>query len=271
MMGLDQQKDPFVGSFSSSKITGINMQIYLARNNQQAGPYSLEQVNQMLANGQVVLTDLAWHEGMPEWKILGDLTQGKNFYQPALSAASLIAPWPTTAQVKSADPINELASVNQRILAKIIDLLLWFPASIIPMFFIDSATSEKINKINSSFGEITTHQTEVFALLPSAALWAVAIFAIVLLACQAFLIARTGQSVGKKVMKIRIVDDQTGKKTTLTRSFLLRSIVFIIAYNFFFPLFFVDLAFLFTDRYRTLHDRLAKTIVVKAKDEQLKI
>lgn len=46
------------------------MQIYLARNNQQAGPYTLEQLNQMLASQQVLLTDLAWHEGMTEWKAL---------------------------------------------------------------------------------------------------------------------------------------------------------------------------------------------------------
>ena len=59
------------------------MQIYLARNNQQAGPYTLEQVNQMLASQQVLLTDLAWHEGMTEWKALGELTQGKLSYEPA--------------------------------------------------------------------------------------------------------------------------------------------------------------------------------------------
>jgi len=53
------------------------MQIYLARNNQQAGPYTFEQLNQMLASQQVLLTDLAWHEGMTEWKALGELTQGK--------------------------------------------------------------------------------------------------------------------------------------------------------------------------------------------------
>ena len=58
------------------------MQIYLARNNQQAGPYTLEQLNQMLASQQVLLTDLAWHQGMTEWKALGELTQGKLVYQP---------------------------------------------------------------------------------------------------------------------------------------------------------------------------------------------
>lgn len=58
------------------------MQIYLARNNQQAGPYTLEQLNQMLTSQQVLLTDLVWHEGMTEWKALGELTQGKLVYQP---------------------------------------------------------------------------------------------------------------------------------------------------------------------------------------------
>lgn len=58
------------------------MQIYLARNNQQAGPYTLEQLNQMLTSQQVLLTDLAWHQGMTEWKALGELTQGKLVYTP---------------------------------------------------------------------------------------------------------------------------------------------------------------------------------------------
>ncbi len=58
------------------------MQIYLARNNVQAGPYTLEQVNNMLASGEVLLEDLAWHEGMEEWKVLGELTHGQFFYDP---------------------------------------------------------------------------------------------------------------------------------------------------------------------------------------------
>lgn len=59
------------------------MQIYLARNKVQAGPYSLEQVNQMLATGEVLLDDLAWHQGLSQWQRLGDLTQNKLYYAPA--------------------------------------------------------------------------------------------------------------------------------------------------------------------------------------------
>ena len=126
------------------------MQIYLARNNEQAGPYSLEQVNQMLASGQVVLTDLAWHEGISEWKPLGDLTNGQLVYQPHFSpfqnqtvqSRSEATTTSSSQQNKSAwanhnQPARstvafQLASVNKRVLAKIIDiLLLWLPSSFI--------------------------------------------------------------------------------------------------------------------------------------------
>lgn len=37
------------------------MQIFLARNNVQAGPYTLDQLNIMLTSGEVQLDDLIWH------------------------------------------------------------------------------------------------------------------------------------------------------------------------------------------------------------------
>lgn len=258
------------------------MQIYLARNNQQAGPYTLEQVNQMLAAGQVSLTDLAWHEGMPEWKAMGELTGGQLVYQPAVStfnpppapiADETSNPWANQNSSKSSVSLkkssNELASLNRRITAKLIDLLLWFPVSIIPMFFLSPEAMAKIRALNSDFNQIAANQTEIMALLPPASIWAIGIYITGMLLLQGLLLAKSGQSIGKRAMKIRIVDDQTGKITNITRSFLLRSIVFIMGYNFIFLLFFVDLAFLFTERHRTLHDRLARTVVVDAKADQL--
>lgn len=60
------------------------MQIYLARNNVQAGPYTLEQLNLMLASGEVVLDDLMWHSGMSQWQKVGEMTQGQYQYRPVL-------------------------------------------------------------------------------------------------------------------------------------------------------------------------------------------
>ena len=118
------------------------MQIYLARNNQQAGPYTVEQLNQMLASQQVLLTDLAWHQGMTEWKALGELTQGKLVYEPTGYISSTPTYNPNPFQENSKASLNkqqsqtELAPISSRVLAKIIDMLLWLPAAYIPMTYL---------------------------------------------------------------------------------------------------------------------------------------
>lgn len=134
------------------------MQIYLARNNQQAGPYTLEQLNQMLASQQVLLTDLAWHQGMSEWKALGELTQGKLVYEPQhyvstpptpehspfqntdYTATNTSRPSSASSNSRTQATKNELASINQRALAKIIDMLLWLPAAALPSFFLNGTS-----------------------------------------------------------------------------------------------------------------------------------
>ena len=65
------------------------MQIFLARNNVQAGPYNLDQLNIMLTSGEVVLDDLIWHEGLAHWQRLGDLTKNQLSYRPAATTTSI--------------------------------------------------------------------------------------------------------------------------------------------------------------------------------------
>jgi hypothetical protein len=43
------------------------MQIFVHRDNQQLGPYTLDQVNCDLAAGRLNGSDLAWHDGIPNW------------------------------------------------------------------------------------------------------------------------------------------------------------------------------------------------------------
>ena len=49
------------------------MQIFIARDGQQTGPFSLEQVQQMLTAGGASGEDLAWYEGAPEWMPLSQV------------------------------------------------------------------------------------------------------------------------------------------------------------------------------------------------------
>ncbi|MBR90965.1 MAG: hypothetical protein CMO66_06840 [Verrucomicrobiales bacterium] len=49
------------------------MQIYISRSGQQFGPFSRAQIQQGLAQGSLVHSDLAWHEGAPNWVPIGQL------------------------------------------------------------------------------------------------------------------------------------------------------------------------------------------------------
>lgn len=247
------------------------MQIYLARNNQQAGPYTVEQVNQMLSSQQVLLTDLAWYQGMTEWKALGELTHGQLVFQPEQKQTVFTEATPARAHVKAtpAQSQPELASYVSRIFAKVVDMLLWLPAFMMPAFFLNPAQiqqltviSEKMQKASNSDQAIRLQQ-ELFTLIPTEALQNMLFYILAMLVIQALLLAKSGQSIGKKLARIKIVDAETQEKVGLTRIFLIRSVVFIIFNLTLFPIIaLIDLAFAFTDKRQALHDKLAKTKVI---------
>ena len=259
------------------------MQIYLARNNQQAGPYTLEQVNQMLANQQVLLTDLAWHQGMQEWKALGELTHGKLVYEVHTHSApspQTIAPQEalnfdkqirsTQKNTSSTQADHSLASLGSRFSAKILDVLLWLPIAGIPTFFFKPEQMTQLIEIQKKMQNVQSStqaqhlQAEFIHLIPVEAWQMMGLYVLIMLAIQAFLLARSGQSIGKKIMKIKIVDANDGSPVDLTRIFLLRSVVFIILNLLFMPITTIlDYAFGLSQNRQTLHDKLARTKVIK--------
>lgn len=251
------------------------MQIYLARNNQQAGPYTLEQVNQMLASQQILLTDLAWHEGMTEWKALGELTQGKLVYQPIGYSAPVInissSPNETIRQIHVEPKIHELASIQSRALAKIIDLLLWLPIAAIPSFFFNESQYKQLFELQKQMQSAEVASTkaaelqhQLFTLIPIEAWHSMLTYVVIMLAIQAFLLTKYGQSIGKKIVGIKIVDAESNGKVNLTRIFLLRSIVFIILNLLFMPIStIIDYAFALGQKRQALHDKIARTKVIK--------
>ena len=253
------------------------MQIYLARNNQQAGPYTLEQLNQMLTSQQVLLTDLVWHKGMTEWKALGELTQGKLVYQPIGYNPAPSEPTPFQNQdvhqvkiEKKAALNNELASIPTRVLAKVIDLLLWLPAAAIPSFFLKAEQFNELSEIQQKMqatdspNQAVQLQQQLFTLIPMEAWQAMFVYILIMLGIQAFMLAKSGQSIGKKLTKIKIVDAETGEKVSLMRAFTLRSFIFIILNMLFMPIItIIDHIFALSEKRQTLHDKLAKTKVVK--------
>ena len=107
-------------------------------------------------------------------------------------------------------------------------------------------------------------QAEFIHLIPVEAWQMMGLYVLIMLAIQAFLLARSGQSIGKKIMKIKIVDANDGSPVDLTRIFLLRSVVFIILNLLFMPITTIlDYAFGLSQNRQTLHDKLARTKVIK--------
>jgi|GEM_PF-12483 len=62
------------------------MQIYIYRDNQQLGPYSIEEIKAYLTDGKVQAEDFAWHEGLTEWIPLSQVP-GITTNPPPLPAA----------------------------------------------------------------------------------------------------------------------------------------------------------------------------------------
>ena len=49
------------------------MQVHIDRNGSRYGPYNIEDINAYLANGALLPTDLAWHEGLNGWVPLANI------------------------------------------------------------------------------------------------------------------------------------------------------------------------------------------------------
>ena len=68
------------------------MNYWIARNGQKYGPYSLDDIRRMVAQGSVAPTDLAWHEGMLNWASLAEIVP-LSTVPPAPQASPVPAAW----------------------------------------------------------------------------------------------------------------------------------------------------------------------------------
>ena len=302
------------------------MHIFLARNNVQAGPYTLEQLNQMLATGQVLLTDLMWHQGMDNWNTVNAMTDGQFFYrptmdeslpvdthqreQPASDEADYIinntpkpsedsenvwdrysannphkSPNPTkvtlTKKLGSNQDIAhakkqlDLASIGSRIAAKLVDTLLMVLAS--SPLFISLYNSPNFDKLlkwaEAGQTRLTSaQQMELMSALPEHILLLTNILVWGLMIAQVLLLMRRGQTIGKMIMGIRILDRQSNAIPRFFNLIIMRGLFTTLAYSlsiFGLVVLVVDLVMMLTSKERlSLHDKIAKTYVVRADDTQ---
>ncbi|WP_238053127.1 RDD family protein [Psychrobacter sp. Ps2] len=310
------------------------MQIFLARNNVQAGPYQLEQLNIMLASGEVLLDDLMWHEGLAQWQRVGDLTNNQTVYRPtgantpevndsiinnvtvfpedtnkakddkSVSLDRLYGKPERPKNVKADMTTNRhqtphnnvslnkstlkkavadkdktvgnvvLAPIMSRVLATALDWLLLIMA-FLPLML----AMKNLGDIPTSFQSIDAalqYSATLSERIPKATQLMSNVMVFGLIALQLLFIILRGQSLGKLITGIRVVDQTTHRLPSFVKLVVIRTLVLALIYM---PLstsfiVFIPLAIHYYMASKSpenigWHDKLAKTLVVKADSSQL--
>ena len=321
------------------------MQIFLARNNVQAGPYTLDQLNIMLASGEVVLDDLMWHEGLDQWQRVGNLTNNQTYYRPAPivsadhndSIINNVTIFPEdsasstskddkavsldrlygkperpaenakntkldmttnrqytpnknvslnkSASVKAASPKDKvvgnvvLAPIMSRVLATAINGLLYVLA-ILPLVMaltkmdVDYTKFQNIQDMDAAY----QYSMTLMESIPSSTLMMSQVMVFGLFALQLVFITLRGQSLGKLITGIRVVDQSTHRLPSFSKLIGMRTLLLFIIYNLLFSFTsFLGFVVIIVHYYMASkspenigwHDKLAKTLVVKADNSQL--
>lgn len=290
------------------------MQIYLARNNQQAGPYTLEQLNTMLTSGEVLLTDLMWHDGMDGWLAVGQMTGNQLVYQPNVQAAVQAVGTPNSQTNKTNDnrstrltveqlygrkpaetqkpannksiteylaeqkqagnphrkatattQTNQLASVGKRILAVLIDQLIMI-AALLPLLM--HAGMDVLSQPMTP-----AHAQSIVDAVPNHIMTMSALMILAVFVVQTLMLIKKGQTLGKMTVGLRILDKDSLTVPSVTNILLIRTILTNIAYSV--PmvgmlLLVADFITMVIDKQKqSLHDKLAKTVVMVADESQL--
>ena len=321
------------------------MQIFLARNNVQAGPYTLDQLNIMLTSGEVVLDDLIWHEGLDQWQRVGHLTNNQPYYRPAPivsadnndSIINNVTIFPedsassnaqdnktvsldrlygkperpaenaknskvdmtTNRQYKPTGNVSlnkssttnatsakdkvvgnvVLAPIMSRVLATALNALLYLLA-IFPLVMaltkmdVDYTKFQNIQDMDAAY----QYSMTLMESIPSSTLMMSQVMVFGLFALQLVFITLRGQSLGKLITGIRVVDQTTHRLPSFTKLIGMRTLLLFIIYNLLFSFTsFLGFVVIIVHYYMASkspenigwHDKLAKTLVVKADSSQL--
>jgi uncharacterized membrane protein YhaH (DUF805 family) len=76
------------------------MKIYISKNGQNLGQFSMDEVNRMLQSGQISQTDMAWQEGMADWAAIASIPGVVVLRPPQL----VPMPTPRTISQKGGNP-----------------------------------------------------------------------------------------------------------------------------------------------------------------------
>ena len=155
---------------------------------------------------------------------------------------------------------GSLAERGTRLLAASIDELIVLGA-LLPMLF--GAVPALVNLASGGTDpELFDTGTIVSAMLGGAGTTITVVALLVWAGITAWLVAANGQSIGKRLVGIKVVRTD-GSRASLARIFLLRNVVnTVLAFLPFYGL--VDVLLIFGEAHQCVHDKIADTVVIKA-------
>ncbi|MCH5176603.1 MAG: DUF4339 domain-containing protein, partial [Prevotellaceae bacterium] len=91
MMGgaMGQQMASMMQNMGQQMQTGMqsppampNVQYHVSINGQQSGPFNMQQMQQMVQNGQLTPQTYVWKAGMANWDLAGNVTEMASLFAP---------------------------------------------------------------------------------------------------------------------------------------------------------------------------------------------
>jgi uncharacterized RDD family membrane protein YckC len=234
----------------------------LGSDGKEYGPVTAAKIAEWIAGGRANLQTQARRADETEWRTLGDFVEfNAAVTPPPLPAAQAPAPAVTTLTVA---PDADLADRGLRLGAFVIDYILSVLATL-PGFLILGPTFLSI------FVTAASGQQPDFSALQAGSLMSgllvLALGSLILLVIQVIMLSTRGQTIGKRMLGIRVVRHPDGSQAGFLHGWLLRNFIpFLIQLVPWigFAFWIVDACFIFTQERRCLHDLIAGTKVVKA-------
>lgn len=227
------------------------------------GPATIEQIRAWITAGRANLDTKARAVGSDEWRRLGDYPEFSSDAGAPPVMASDVAP---VTALAPAD--GDLAPREMRLLARVIDWVIQGLA-MVPGFMLIGLEAFRAIAVAARTGDFDFEGMDKGRVV--AGLGTLAVAMLVLLVVQLWLLTTRGQTLGKLLVKIRIVRTTDGSRAGFIHSWLLREfvpaligIVPIVGVLIRIVYIIVDCCFIFREDRRCVHDFIAGTKVVKA-------
>lgn len=236
----------------------------LGADGKEYGPVPAHRVHEWIHGGRANLQTKARREGETEWKTLGDFAE----FNAAVTAPPMAIPAPTAAtdSAPAAAPVAtaELAGRGARLGSFFIDYLCSILAAT-PGLIILGPTFLSIFMEAAQGREPDLSGVQAGGMLLGIAV--AVLGSLLLLVVQIVMLSTRGQTIGKRLVGIRVVKYPDASPAGFVHGWLLRNLVPGVIQMLpwvGFAFFLVDACFIFREDRRCIHDFIAGTQVVKA-------